>query len=121
MQDFKNLHVWRRAHALALGVDACIHRFPRKGSASLRSQLSRAADSVAANIVEGCGAASQREFARYLDIAIKSASEVEYHLITARDRLLMPRAECDRIVDEIAQVRRMLYGLRNKVLVRLVE
>ena len=116
MQDFKNLLVWQRAHALALGVNANIRRMPRAGTASLRSQLGRAADSIAANIVEGCGAASQREFARYLDIAIKSASEAEYHVITARDRLVMPREECTQAIEDITRLRRMLYSLRNKVL-----
>jgi len=121
MQDFQKLLVWRRAHAFALRIDVAVRTFPRTGSASLRAQLSRAADSIAANIVEGCGAASQREFARYLDIAIKSASETQYHALSAGDRRLIPGAECEKLVDEAVQIRRMLYGLRKKVLLDLTE
>ena len=119
MQDFHNLLVWRRAHELALHVDRLARQFPRAGSASLKSQLCRAADSIAANIVEGCGAATQREFARYLDIAIKSSSETEYHLLNARDRSLLPPADCDKQTDELTQIRRMLFALRKQVLLSL--
>ena len=49
------------------------------------SQLRRAASSVPANIAEGCGCNGNREFARFLGIALRSASETEYHLLLARD------------------------------------
>jgi len=51
----------------------------------LVSQLRRAASSVPANIAEGCGCNGNREFARFLGIALRSASETEYHLLLARD------------------------------------
>jgi four helix bundle protein len=43
----------------------------------VRSQLTRAADSIASNIVEGCGAATDKEFARFLDVSIKSDNELD--------------------------------------------
>ena len=89
MQDFQKLLVWQRASALSLRIDVLLRQFPRREYVSLRAQLSRAADSIPANIVEGCGAATQREFARYLDIAIKSASETHHHLLAAADRKLI--------------------------------
>jgi four helix bundle protein len=79
MQDFRKLLVWGRAHALALGIRRVARAFPRTDYGSLRTQMIRAADSIAANIVEGCGAATRKEFARFLDISIKSAIELEYH------------------------------------------
>jgi four helix bundle protein len=116
MQDFQKLVVWQRAHALALRVDVAIRAFPRGKGGTVRAQLGRAADSIAANIVEGCGAASQRDFARYLDIAIKSSSETQYHLMAANDRGLIGTAECTLLADEAVEIRRMLYGLRRKIL-----
>ena len=53
--------------------------------ASLRNQMIRAAMSIPANIVEGSGQESRREFGRFLRFAINSASELEYHLIMAKD------------------------------------
>lgn len=116
MQDFEKLVVWQRARALALRVDVAMRALPRGKGTAIRAQLGRSVDSIAANIVEGCAAASQREFARYLDIAIKSSSETQYHLMAANDRGLLAAAECTTLADEAVEIRRMLYGLRRKVL-----
>jgi hypothetical protein len=77
VQDFRRLLVWERAHELVLNVRRAIRDFPRKERGTLRAQMVSAAESVAFNIVEGCGAASSKEFARFLDISIKSTSELE--------------------------------------------
>jgi four helix bundle protein len=116
MQEFKRLFVWRKAHALSLAVHLAVGTFPRVGFGQLRSQLTRAADSIAANIVEGCGSTSQREFARFLAIAIKSASESEYHLLAAYHRGALTAPDHRKLADETTRVRRMLFALRRKVL-----
>ena len=84
--------------------------------AGLRSQLTRAADSIAATIVEGCGAESAREFARYLDMSIKSASETEYHLLSARDRRALTYERWRRLSHETVEIRRMIYAYRKRLL-----
>lgn len=82
----------------------------------MRSQLTRATESIAANIVEGCGARTRKEFARFLDIAIKSANETEHHLMTARDLSLISPDEWYRLTTETITVRKMIFGYRRKVL-----
>lgn len=89
MQDFKHIQAWQRGHVLAITVDRVARGFTRAGFANLRSQLTRSAASMPANIVEGCGAATNKELARFLDISIKSANESEYHLLVARDHGLV--------------------------------
>ncbi len=89
MKDFKELKVWEKAHALTLAVYQGTRCFPREEIYGLTSQLRRAASSVAANIVEGCGRRSDGEFTRFLQIARGSASELEYHLLLARDLHLL--------------------------------
>ncbi len=71
---------------------------------------------MATNIVEGCGAATQKEFARFLDIAIKSVTEVQYHLIIGRDRAMIAEGDWQALSGEVVQLRRMLYALRKRVL-----
>lgn len=119
MQDYRKLRVWGQAHALALNVRLATSRFPRTGYASLRSQITAAAESIAFNIVEGCGSASQAELARFLDISRKSSMELEYQLQLARDYGILPRAQWESLNAETIDVRRMLCGLRSKVLAAL--
>ena len=66
MQDFKKLHVWRKAHALALNAHRVAGQIRGASYLSLRSQLIRAAMSIPTNIVEGRAKHSEREFCRFL-------------------------------------------------------
>lgn len=116
MQDYRRLRVWRKAHALALIVRRATHRFPRTGYASLKSQVTRAAESVPFNIVEGCGSHSQKEFARFLEISIKSTSELEYQLLLAKDYGVLVPDKWQTLTEETVDTRRMLCGLRAKVI-----
>jgi len=116
MQDFKHIKAWQRAHALAIAIHKATRHFGRMGYAHLRSQLTRAADAIAANIVEGCGAATNKEFARFLDISIKSDNELEYHLLESRDLELLDLAIWQGFNDETIEIRKMTFGYRNRVL-----
>lgn len=110
------MRVHAKAHSLAIKARAATKTFPRTGYASLKSQITTAAESIAFNIVEGCGANSQREFARFLEIAFKSAIELESQLSLARDYGVLRQRACEQLTEETIDVRRMLFGLRTKVL-----
>jgi four helix bundle protein len=75
-----------------------------------------AAESIASNIVEGCGASTQKEFARFLDISTKSTSDVEYRLQLAADCGVLPMRDWRSLTAETVEIRRMLCGLRRKIL-----
>jgi four helix bundle protein len=89
---------------------------PRTGYSELKSQITRAADSIASNIVEGCAAASRQEFTRFLDISIKSASEVDYRFQLARDLGVLRHDVWKSLAREVIEIRKMLSGLRRTVL-----
>ena len=115
MKDFKELKVWEKAHALTLQVYQETRSFPREEIYGLTSQVRRAAASVAANIVEGCGRRSDGEFTRFLQIARGSASELEYHLLLARDLHLLNRATFELLEAKVVEIERMLTGLVKTV------
>jgi four helix bundle protein len=115
VSDFKRLQVWRKAHALALNVHRVATRIRGADNAALRSQILRAAMSVPTNIVEGTGQKSGKEFGRFLDIALKSTSELEYHLIIARDIGAISLNDFESLSAQAIEVRKMLYGLRTRV------
>jgi four helix bundle protein len=101
---------------MAIALHRLARGFARAGYAHLQGQLTRAADSIAANIVEGCGAATKKEFARFLDISIKSAIETEHHLISARDLDLVSPDDWQKYTAETIEIRKMIYGYRKKIL-----
>lgn len=80
-------------------------------NAALRNQIIRAAMSIPTNIVEGRGQKSDREYSRFLGYAVNSSSELEYHLIVARDTQAMSVNSFRSLVDQVIEVRKMLYGL----------
>lgn len=116
MQDYRKLRVWRKAHELALAARRTAGRLPRTGYASLRNQITTSAESIAFNIVEGCGSSGPKELARFLDISIKSTMELEYQLKLATDYGVLDQVEGQALSGEVVDTRRMLYGLRKKVL-----
>lgn len=78
--------------------------------------MTRAAESVPTNIVEGAFCSTQKEFARFLDISIKSTGELEYQLQLARDYGALQDRTWESLTDDAVEVRRMLVGLRQRIL-----
>ena len=115
MSDFKKLGVWEKAHELALGVDRAAAAIRPARYASLKNQMVRAAMSIPTNIVEGCGQESRKEFARFLRYGVNSASELEYHLIVARDIRVIDSVKYGLLTNQTIEVRRMLIGLIRRV------
>jgi four helix bundle protein len=114
MIDFRRLKVWQKAHALTLEVYRESYRALRKDR-SLAAQARRAAASITANIVEGCGAASEAEFGRFLGMSLKSGAELDYHLLLARDVGLLQRARYEQLFARTEEVKRMLMGLIKRI------
>jgi four helix bundle protein len=83
MKNFRDLTVRQKAHKLTLDIYKATVKFPKEETYALTSQIRRASASVAANIAEGCGRGADADFGRFLQIAMGSASELEYHLLLA--------------------------------------
>jgi len=115
LQSFRNLRVWEKAHVLTLDVYRSSKPFPRDELYGLTSQMRRASASVGANIAEGSCRQGDCEFGRFLQIAISSASELEYHLLLARDLDLLKSPDYQRLSDEVVEVKRMLAKLIHKL------
>jgi four helix bundle protein len=109
--DFKKLKVWQKAHVLAMDVHRAAGQIRGAKHASLRSQMIRAAMSVPTNIVEGCSQQSTREYSRFLRIALNSTTELEYHLVAARDLAAARASDSLTLISQVIEVRKMLYGL----------
>ena len=115
MRDFRKLHVWHKAHALALGIDRLTKRIKITQYASFKNQIFRAALSIPANIAEGRRKESEKEFARFLGIAAGSSSELESHLMFARDAGIIGEGEFVALLSQTIEVRKMLYALMKRL------
>jgi four helix bundle protein len=115
MRDFRKLKVWEKAHQLTLAVYRATRVFPKEELYGLTAQARRASASIPCNIAEACGRHGAKEFARFLDIAAGSASELEYHLLLARDLGLLAGPEHARLAGETRQVKQMLTVLLQRV------
>src|SRR5258708_40370008 len=107
MEDFKNLKVWQKAHALALRVYQETRSFPKDEMYGLTSQMRRAAVSIGANIAEGSGRRSDGEFVRFLQIARGSAAELEQHLLLSRDLKILDGEAHKHLETSLLEVQRM--------------
>ena len=115
MTDFRKLQVWQKAHALSLESAAFARLFTRKRR-GLADQITRAADAIPTHIAEGRGSSTDVDFARYVTMAIKEANELESHLQRAVDSALCPASEHATLTAATVEVRKMLIGLRKRLL-----
>lgn len=112
MQNPANLQVYHRALDFAARIHRLSRRLPASVAPGLASQLGRAATSILANIAEGVGHANAGRCPYHLGVAIASGFEVEAHLRLAM-RLDAKVGDLDPMLDELDQIRRMLYSLRK--------
>jgi len=116
MQDFQKIDAWRRAHTLSIAVQKLARRFGRAGFSQLRAQLAKSADGIPSNIVAGCSADTNREFASFLSESIKAANNLEHHLLTAKDLGLISPDVWQKLTAETIEIRKMTYTYRRRVL-----
>ena len=113
MSNYRNLAVWHRAVALSVEVHLAARRFPNRGAPGLKSQLLRSIASIPANIAEGAGQSTEAQFSHFVSVAIGSCNEAETHFMLAKGLDLLGQSESQKFLDELDQIRRMLFGLRK--------
>ncbi|HEX2989771.1 MAG TPA: four helix bundle protein [Anaerolineales bacterium] len=115
MKGFRQLKVWEKSHQLALTVDNATKGFPKEELYGLTSQIRCSSISIPTNIAEGCGRNTDADFARFLQMAIGSASETEYQLILARDLEFLPKDSYEKLHTEVEEIKRMLASLLKTI------
>ena len=112
MADFKRLAAWKSSHELVLNIYRQTAAFPRHEMFGLTSQMRRAAISVPANIAEGRGRDTDRDFARFITMSLGSVNELEYFLILAKD---LGYQDSPQNAADLASVGRRLHSLRSSL------
>jgi four helix bundle protein len=115
MKNYKDLMVWKKAHAFVLAAYKTSKGFPVEERYNLTSQLRRAATSIPTNLAEGCGKFTQRDFAKYIQNSLGSSQEVEYLTFLAFELGYMSLENFKHLDAQINEVKAMLIGLLLKV------
>ena len=112
--------VWQKAHELALEVFRISEGFPRRDMFGIVSQMRRSSSAVPANIAEGFGRGTTKEFLRSLQIARGELEETRYFLLLSRDLGRIAPEEFERLNGICESAGRLLNALGTSLRKRLV-
>jgi four helix bundle protein len=115
-KGFVDLEVWQLSKTLVVDIYALTANFPKEEQYGLTSQIRRAVVSISSNIAEGSARGSEKDFARFILMAIGSAAEVKCQLLLAADLAFVDAQATDEKIEKIHQIAKMLKGLRNSIL-----
>ncbi len=113
MHQFKELEIWKRSRLFCSQIYAITSKFPSDEKFGLTNQLRRASVSIPSNIAEGSSRNSNKDFARFLEIAIGSAYEVETQLLIASDLGFIDTEELEKTVIELNEIIKMISRFRT--------
>lgn len=116
MRNFRKLEVWHEGISFCKEIYTLTASFPYEEKFGLIKQLTRAAVSVPSNIAEGCSRKSKEEFARFLEIALGSAFEIETQLEISKELKLFNPNENNNLFEKLGSLQKRLNALRTSIL-----
>ncbi|WP_445452294.1 four helix bundle protein [Flavobacterium sp. 25HG05S-40] len=115
MHQFKELEIWKRSRLFCSQIYAITSKFPNDEKFGLTNQLRRASVSIPSNIAEGSSRNSNNDFARFLEIAIGSAYEIETQLLIALDLGFIKTDELEKSIIELNEIIKMISRFRSNL------
>ncbi len=115
MHNYKEIKIWQNARGLVTAVYRISEKLPKEELYGLTSQIRRAVVSVPANIAEGAGRGTDRDFSHFLDIAKGSLFELETLLILSNDLGLLLEEELESIFNSINEIIKMMVSFQNRL------
>ena len=111
VRSYRDLVVWQQAIALGVVCYAKTKAFPRSEMYGMTQQIRRASASVPANIAEGNGRESTGSYIQFLRVAQGSLKELETHVLLSNMVELMPKQDCDEVLERFENVGKLLRSL----------
>ncbi len=116
MENFKKLHVWKKAHNLTLDVYRITESFPKHEQYCLVSQMRRAAVSVVANVVEGTKRKTVKDRQHFITMSDTSLEELKYYFLLSYDLKYISLDEGRMLTEKSQEIGRMLTGLKKSLI-----
>lgn len=107
----KDLEAWKDAVSYVTKIYSVTNKFPKSEILGLTSQVRRSVVSIPSNIAEGCARSSDKELARFLDIALGSVAELETQLIISHNLGYLTNLE--DLLGELKRISAMILGLKK--------
>jgi four helix bundle protein len=115
MHQFKELEIWKRSRLFCSQIYTITSKFPSDEKFGLTNQIRRASVSIPSNIAEGSSRNSNKDFARFLEIAIGSAYEIETQLLIALDLGFIKNDELEKSIIELNEIIKMISRFRSNL------
>lgn len=115
MRNFRNYEVWVLSHELTKKIYKVTESFPDSEKYQIIRQMQRAAFSIPSNFAEGCGRESDKDFNRFVQMALGSAHELEYFIILSRDLNYLDVNRYEELNNDVNLVKMKLYALGRKL------
>lgn len=113
MRDFRKYEIWQDGVSLSTDIYRLTESFPKQETYALANQLQRAVVSIPSNIAEGSSRESEADFARFLEIALGSAYEVETQISIAYNLSYINQVRFDEILVEVQSIEKRLTSFIN--------
>lgn len=115
MHRFKELEIWKRSRKFSSSIYNITSTFPETEKFGLVNQLRRASVSIPSNIAEGSSRQSNKDFSRFLEIAIGSAYEIETQLLIAFDLKFLDQESVSILTDELEEIVKMISKFKSNL------
>ncbi|KUJ59659.1 four helix bundle protein [Flavobacteriaceae bacterium CRH] len=116
MHQFKELLIWKKSRLFCSRIYSVTSTFPSEEKFGITNQLRRASVSIPSNIAEGSSRNSNKDFARFLEIAIGSAYEVETQLLISSDLGFMNEESTTELINMLEEITKMTSRFRATLL-----
>jgi four helix bundle protein len=113
MHRFKELEIWKKSRFFCSNIYQVTSTFPNDEKFGITNQLRRASVSIPSNIAEGSSRNSNKDFARFLEIAIGSAYEIETQLLIASDLEFLKKENLEPLLHQLDEIIKMTSKFRS--------
>ncbi|MDF0705931.1 MAG: four helix bundle protein [Bacteroidota bacterium] len=113
MHRFKDLEIWRLSRNFCSDIYETTSSFPESERFGLTNQLRRASVSVPSNIAEGCSRKSNRDFSRFLEIAMGSMYEIETQLLISNDLNFIQTKKLNSLLQKLDSIIKMTSKFKS--------
>lgn len=115
MSNFRDLLVWQKSMIFVTKIYNTTKKFPKEEQFGITSQIRRSAISIPSNISEGLGRNSNKDYLRFLNIAIGSLFELQTQLEISKNIEYLTEEEFNTLYENSREIERMLISFVNKI------